>query len=171
MMPKSIFLIGALLVSAVVSNSASHSQSASRRITVLDGDTVVIDGSAFHIAGIDAPELGPWAKCWAEAALAGHARENLQRLLSDSTDRRDWQLRDVSGPDANGKRTARLVDREGYEINDDMVVYGYAASTSGRWDWCGGNAGLSQVQGGHQPPHGPNLWWPTAHMSDPRAAD
>ena len=170
-MPKSIFPIAALLVSAMVSSSASLPQSASRRMTVLDGDTVIVDGSAFHIAGIDAPELGPWAKCWAEAAFAGYARENLQRLLLDSTDRRDWQLRDVSEPDSNGKRTARLVDQDGYEINDDMVVYGYAASTSGRWDWCGGNARPREVQDGDRPPHGPNLWWPTAHMLDPRAAD
>jgi endonuclease YncB( thermonuclease family) len=169
-MSMPISLIAALLASAMVSTSASQSQSASHRMAVLDGDTVVVDGSAFHVAGIDAPELGPWAKCWAEAALAGHARENLQRLLGD-TERRGWQLRDVSAPDANGKRTARLVDQEGYDVTDDMVVYGYAASTSGSWDWCGGNAGLRQVLDGDQPPHGPNLWWPTAHMFDPRAAD
>jgi endonuclease YncB( thermonuclease family) len=162
-------LIGALSISAMVGTSGSESQSF-RGMTALDGDTVVANGSAFHVAGIDAPELGPWAKCWAEAALAGHAREALQGLLG-AKDRRGWQLRDVSAPDANGKRTARLVDQKGYDIKDDMIVDGYAASTSGRWDWCGGNAGLRQVLDGDQPPHGPNLWWPTAHMFDPRAAD
>lgn len=168
-MSKPIILSAALLASAMVSASASRSQS-SHHITVLDGDTVVVDGSAFHVAGIDAPELGPWAKCWAEAALAGHARDNLQRLLGD-TDGRGWQLRDVSAPDSQGRRTARLVDREGYDITDDMVVYGFAASTAGRWDWCGGDATLREVLDGDQPPHGPSLWWPTAHMFDPRAAD
>jgi endonuclease YncB( thermonuclease family) len=155
-MAKPIILIAALLASAIVSASAPRSPSAPHPLGVLDGDTVVVDGSAFHVAGIDAPELGPWARCWAEAALAGHARDNLQRLLGD-TDGRGWQLRNVSAPDAQGKRTARLVDRKGYDINDDMVVYGYAASTSGRWDWCGGNAGLRVVLDGEQPPHGPNL--------------
>ena len=169
-MSKPIMLIAALLASAMVSGSASRSQSTSHRMTVLDGDTLVVDGSAFHVAGIDAPELGPWARCWAEAALAGHARHNLESLLGDG-DRRGWQLRDVSAPDAHGKRTARLVDREGFDIIDDMVVYGYAASTSGRWDWCGGNADLRPVLDGAKPPHGPSLWWPAAHMFDPRAAD
>jgi endonuclease YncB( thermonuclease family) len=169
-MSKPIIQIAALLAIATFTASASNSPSAPHPLGVLDGDTVVVDGSAFHVAGIDAPELGPWAKCWGEAALAGHARDQLQRLLGD-TDERGWQLRDVSAPDAQGKRTARIVDRAGYDINDDMVVYGYAASTSGRWDWCGGNAGLRQVLDGDQPPHGPGLWWPTAHMFDPRAAD
>jgi endonuclease YncB( thermonuclease family) len=137
-------------------------------MAVLDGDTVVVDGSAFHVAGIDAPELGPWAKCWAEAALAGHARDNLQRVLVDS-EGRGWQLRDPSAADAHGIRTARLVDREGYDIVDGMVVGGYAASTSGRWDWCGEKPRVVLVE--EQPPYGPSLWWPTAHMFDPRAAD
>ncbi len=167
---KSITLIAALLVPAAVSIAATRFQPVPPGMVVLDGDTVVVDGSAFRIAGIDAPELGPWAKCWAEAALAGHARDSLERLLGD-TDGRGWQLRDVSAPDAEGKRTARVVDREGYDITDDMVVYGYAASTTGKWDWCGENADLRQVLDGDQPPHGPNLWWPTAHMFDPRAAD
>lgn len=169
-MSKLIILILGLLASAIMSIAPSPAQPASSQMVVLDGDTVVVDGSAFHVAGIDAPELGPWARCWAEAALAGHARNNLQSLLAD-TDGRGWILRDVSAPDSNGKRTARIVDREGYDITDDMVVSGYAASTSGRWDWCGGNAGLRQVLDGDQPPHGPSLWWPTAHMFDPRAAD
>ena len=169
-MSKPIVLILALLASASVSAEPPCAQSTSPQMVVLDGDTVVVDGSAFHIAGIDAPELGPWAKCWAEAALAGHARDKLQTLLSEPQGR-GWQLRDLSAPDAHGKRTGRLVDRDGYDITDDMVVYGYAASTTGKWDWCGTNAGLRQVLDGDKPPHGPNLWWPTAHMFDPRADD
>jgi endonuclease YncB( thermonuclease family) len=169
-MAKPVILIAALLACVTVSASASKSPSAPHPLGVLDGDTVLVGGSSFHLAAIDAPELGPWARCWAEAALAGHARDNLQRLLGDF-EGRGWHLRDVSQPDAQGQRTARLVDRKGYDISDDMVVYGYAASTSGRWNWCGENAGLRHVLEGDQPPHGPNLWWPTAHMFDPRAAD
>ena len=137
---------------------------------VLDGDTIVDQGRAIRIRGLDTPELGPWAKCWAEAALAGHARENLQSLLADN-EKRGWQLRDVSPSDANGKRTARVVDRHGYDIIDDMAVNGYAASATGKWDWCGKDAGLRQVLDGDKPPHGPSLWWPTGQMFDPRAAD
>ena len=38
---------------------------------VLDGDTIIDRGRSIHIEGLDAPELGPWAHCWSEAALAG----------------------------------------------------------------------------------------------------
>lgn len=159
-----------LLALAGFSSLLSASQQSPGPLDVLDGDTLLIDGSPVHIAGIDAPELGPWAKCWAEAALAGHAREKLQTLLSD-IDGRGWQLRDLSTPDTQGGRTARIVDREGFDIADDMTVYGYAALTTGRWNWCGENANLHSVEDGEESPHGPNLWWPAGHMFDPRASD
>ena len=44
---------------------------------VLDGDTIVDRGRTIHIAGIDAPELGPWARCLAEAGLAGFSKVSL----------------------------------------------------------------------------------------------
>jgi endonuclease YncB( thermonuclease family) len=139
------------------------------RFVVLDGDTVLVDGSPFRVAGIDAPELGPWARCWAEAALAGHARESLQRLLSD--DSRGWRPASVSTANGGRSRTARLVSSEGFDIADDMIVAGYAAKTDASWDWCGQEANLHHVSENEQPPHGPNLWWPMAHMFDARAAD
>ncbi len=137
---------------------------------VLDGDTIVDEGRAIHIRGLDAPELGPWAKCWAEAALAGHAREKLQALLMDD-ERRGWRLRDLSPPDTNGNQSARVVDRYGIDIFDDMTVSGFAASTTDKWDWCGQGPGLREVLDGAKPPHGPSLWWPAGHMFDRRAAD
>jgi micrococcal nuclease len=157
-------------LSPTASSSVSVAETSQHHFVVLDGDTVVVDGSPIRIAGIDAPELGPWAKCWAEAALAGHAREYLGTLIWGS-DRGGWSLRDISTADGRGRRTARLVDREGYDIAEDMIVGGYAAQTSGSWDWCGGNANLHQVLETEPPPHGPSLWWPTAHMFDARAAD
>lgn len=159
-----------LLMPLSTSTGVSPAQSPRHRLVVLDGDTVLVHGSPIRIAGMDAPELGPWAKCWAEAALAGHAREGLQRLIVDP-DRGGWRLSDISSVDAQGKRTARLVDADGVDIADDMAVYGLAARTSGSWDWCGGNANPHSVRYDEPPPHGPNVWWPTAHMFDARAAD
>jgi endonuclease YncB( thermonuclease family) len=170
MVRPAIAIALAVLLSLSAGASVPVGEAARQHFAALDGDTVVADGAAVRIAGIDAPELGPWARCWAEAALAGHAREALERLLGDR-DRGGWSLSDVSKADARGRRTARLVDRDGYDIADDMVVYGHAARTGASWDWCGSNANLHQVLEGEPPPHGPNLWWPTAHMYDPRAAD
>lgn len=145
-------------IAAVLSLSASGLKADPESVSpfdVLDGDTIVARGGAVRLRGFDAPELGPWARCWAEAALAGHARAGLQRTLGEP--HRDWRLVDQSAPDAQGRRTARLVDREGYDINDELVVAGYAAMTDGRWNWCGGDANLHQVLDGEPPPHGPSL--------------
>ena len=166
---KPIISMVLMLALGCAGTTPSVAQAPQPHFVVLDGDTVLVDGSPVRVAGIDAPELGPWARCWAEAALAGHARAMLQSLLDD--DSHGWQLREASTADAQGKRTGRLVNRAGYDIADEMVVGGYAALTNGRWDWCGENANLHQVLDDESPPHGPSLWWPTAHMFDARAAD
>ncbi len=140
------------------------------QISALDGDTVVVDGKAVKLAGFDAPELGPWAKCWAEAALAGHSKFNLESKLHKPGNR-GWRLTGMSGPDKNGRRTGHLVDSDGYDIADEMIVAGYAARTDGRWDWCGDKANLHDVLEGEQAPHGPTLWWPFGPKYDKRSAD
>ena len=47
-------------------------------IRVLDGDTLVVEGQWVRVRGIDAPELGPWARCWADAGLGGASRAVLE---------------------------------------------------------------------------------------------
>lgn len=134
---------------------------------VLDGDTLLVGNRPVKVAGVDAPELGPWARCWAEAALAGHAKSYVERELSDG----EWRLVNVA-TNASGTRTARVVrSRDGADLSDVLVVYGYAARTTGRWDWCGANANLHNVLEDESPPHGPNLWWPTGQVFDARASD
>lgn len=136
--------------------------------TVLDGDTVVKDGRSIHIRGLDAPELGPWAKCWAEAALAGVAKERLEAALFDAN--RKWRMQDLraDGPD---RYSARIVDKDGFEITDEMRVYGGSAITDKRWDWCSGLVPLRVVNEEDRPPIGPQLWWPSGNVFDSRAAD
>ncbi|HEX6376303.1 MAG TPA: hypothetical protein VFZ91_11350 [Allosphingosinicella sp.] len=161
-----------LLALSLCSATAASVDPAPRQdFRVLDGDTLLLDGKPIRIAGIDAPELGPWAKCWAEAALAGHAREYLEREFYAGLEQGGWSPAGASAPDAQGRRTARLVRGDGEELADLMVIYGYAARTTGRWDWCGKDADLHQPLQDEPPPHGPNLWWPSAHMFDARAAD
>jgi endonuclease YncB( thermonuclease family) len=134
---------------------------------VLDGDTVIEQGRAIHIRGLDAPELGPWASCWAEAALAGTAKNALEATLSED---RDWRLLDVRA-DAEGRLTGNVSDKDGFDIADEMRVHGSSAMTDGTWDWCGPNSGLHDPLVGEAPPMGPSLWWPSGRMFDPRAAD
>ena len=133
---------------------------------VLDGDTVVKDGVAYHVRGIDAAELGPWAKCWAEAALAGFSKDYLESTLSSST----WTLVDPRA-DKAGRMSARLLDAKGYDIADTMHVYGGAAETDQRWNWCGTDVPLHPTLADDKPPVGPELWWPSGDVLDPRADD
>lgn len=135
---------------------------------VLDGDTVVKDGEALHIRGIDAPELGPWANCWAEAAAAGRAKSDLETELFGFDDR--WTLVDRK-VDSSGRASVRIVDQEGFDISDTLSVHSFAALTDEKWDWCGSEQPLQPVLEGTRPSHGPNLWWPSGNMFDPRARD
>lgn len=135
--------------------------------SVLDGDTVLVDGDAIHLKNVDAPELGPWASCWAEAALAGEAKSYLENELYAGT---SWRLVDVEQrPD--GRLTGRVVDGEGHDIADAMRVRGFSAMTEDQWDWCGQDGPFPQPRQSGPAPLGPNLWWPANQMYDPRAAD
>jgi endonuclease YncB( thermonuclease family) len=168
-MTKSAFRILPLL-SLLLGCEPAERLLSPHQISVLDGDTIVVDGSALKLAGFDAPELGPWAKCWAEAALAGHSKSYLESSLY-KPENRGWHLSGMSGPDKRGMRTAHLIDSSGYDVADEIVVAGYAAQTDGRWDWCGANANLHDVLEGERAPHGPSVWWPFGPKYDKRAAD
>lgn len=142
-------------------------------IEVLDGDTLLFNGKLVRIAGIDAPELGQSAKCWAEAALGGESRNALESALwaraSNGFDQ--WELVEVSPPDAEGRIRANLVTKAGRDIRDEMVVDGHAAETDGAWDWCGRGADFHSPHVDQRAPHGPNIWRPAEHIYDRRAAD
>jgi endonuclease YncB( thermonuclease family) len=133
--------------------------------SVLDGDTLLVEAKPVRLAGIDAPELGPKAKCWAEAALAGQAREQVIQMLGDG----DWRLVGLA-PHSNGTATARAIRlSDGEDLGDYLVTYGFAARTSEKWDWCGQSPNLRAApQAGR---YGPNLWWPTGEVFDQRAFD
>ena len=138
-------------------------------IKVLDGDTLIFDGTLVRIAGIDAPELGPWAKCWAEAGLGGASRDALVSA-TEAPGARNWALQKVGKTDG-GALLANLTADDGEDLADVMVVNGYAARTDGRWRWCDTDADLHQPLQDEPAPHGPNLWWPSKHMYDKRAGD
>ena len=137
-------------------------------IRVLDGDTLVFEGQWVRVRGIDAPELGPWAKCWAEAGLGGASRDVLEREIHSKG---PWRLVRPTQADKRGMVIAGLTNEDGEDLADFMGVYGYAANTDGQWDWCGLDANLHSPSEDEPRPHGPNLWWPANHMFDERAGD
>jgi len=131
---------------------------------VLDGDTVVVDGEAIKIRGVDAPDLGPWARCWAEAIAARESMLTLENELRIHN-------YEVAGRmvDPHGKVSARFIQEGQFDISDPMKVYMAGAAVDGKWDWCGTTAKLTP--GSEKPTPAPNLWWPSGEMYDPRAAD
>lgn len=137
-------------------------------IKVLDGDSLVFEGQWIRVRGIDAPELGPWAKCWAEAGLGGASRDTLERAIYSKG---PWLLVQPGQADERGMVVAGLVSEDGEDLAGYMGVHGYAANTDGKWDWCGLDADLHSPSQDDPRPHGPNLWWPTNHMFDERAGD
>lgn len=132
---------------------------------VLDGDTIVISGEAIKVRGIDTPELGPWAKCWGEALAAGFSKARLEEEITN----RKYTVSEKRA-DASGNLSAKFTDKEGFDLIDPMTVYGGAAVTDGRWNWCGD---LPKKQGKEEDkaPRGPNLWWPSGKVYDERALD
>ena len=136
-------------------------------IRVLDGDTLIFEGRWVRIRGIDTAELGPWSKCWSEAALGGASRNALEEMLAGDG---PWRLSAVTPTGDQGMVLADVLDPDGYSLADTMHVNGYAAKTPGRWDWCGTRPDRA-VSEGDAEPHGPQTWWPANHMFDPRAGD
>lgn len=136
--------------------------------TVLDGDTLIFEGQWIRLRSIDAPELGPWADCWAEAALGGVSRQVLMDAVFERA--AQWEVTGATPPDPNGMVIANLVTSDGHDLAEHMRLYGHAAQTAADWDWCVG-ADLHDPLADEAPPKGPRLWWPSNHMYDERAGD
>lgn len=136
-------------------------------IEVLDGDTLIFEGRWVRIRGIDTAELGPWAKCWSEAALGGASRAALEQMLLEGG---PWRLSSVTPTGEQGLVVADVLGPSGTDLADSMAVSGYAAKTSGKWDWCETKP-LREAREDDPLPRGPNTWWPANHMFDERAGD
>lgn len=136
-----------------------------RDIKVLDGDTLIFEGRWIRVRGIDAPELRPWADCWAEAGLG---RASFHALV-EAIQSEDWSVVRADPADEHGMVVADLINEDGEDLAYDMVRYGYAAKTDGQWDWCGRNSYMGPPAQGDR--SGPDIWWPRDHGFDERAND
>ncbi|TPK15226.1 thermonuclease family protein [Mesorhizobium sp. B2-5-9] len=103
---------------------------------VLDGDTVVLDGTHIRIANIDAPEIHHF-HCDAELRLGLVAKRRMAELLDSGPvaihpgDPRDGRLKDRYG------RTLATIDVDGRDVGEIMVAEGLARPWIGkRQPWC-----------------------------------
>ena len=99
-------------------------------VTVIDGDTLIIDGERVRLHGIDAPEIRR-AQCPEEREKGLQARAFVQGVLSTNA---AIELNAVQvKPDRYG-RTIGTVSIAGEDLGEMLIDAGYAAE----WDYDGG---------------------------------
>jgi len=132
---RSVALLCALLLSACAApKPAVHAERPRDFVKVIDGRTLKVRGELVRISNIEAPELPPHAKCWAEGALAVQASDRLRAMIeaarSISVER--------SGEDHDGLALARVLLNRENDVGQAMVFQGVAAKANGKpWSWCG----------------------------------
>ena len=112
-----------------------------RGLGVIDGDTFRLEGEVIRISNIDAPEMPPRSRCWAEARLARAATMELQRIQSEGTPGGFRITRD--GQDRYRRTLARVsFDGGRTDAGETMIARGMASPWTGRrWEWCGAVTG------------------------------
>lgn len=101
-------------------------------VQVIDGDTIRVRGETIRILNIDAPEMPPKSKCWAEAALAVQAKKQTETFVNISP---TLQLK-REGTDRYGRTLARVVLGDS-DLGEALVHVGVASRWTGRrWSWC-----------------------------------
>lgn len=104
---------------------------------IIDGDTFALDGETFRLSNIDAPEMPPRSRCWAEARLARAAASELDRLREESPDLGKFRIT-REGQDRYGRTLARVTFDGVTDAGEALIHRGYAAPWTGRrWEWCG----------------------------------
>lgn len=104
---------------------------------IIDGDTFALGSETIRISNIDAPEMPPRARCWAEARLARAAATELDRIRGQSPDLGQFRIT-REGQDRYGRTLARVTFDGETDAGEIMIANGYASPWTGRrWDWCG----------------------------------
>ncbi|WP_426046062.1 thermonuclease family protein [Brevundimonas sp. TWP3-1-2b1] len=103
---------------------------------IIDGDTFRLAGEVIRISNIDAPEMPPRSRCWAEARLARAATMELQRIRGEGTPGGFRITRE--GQDRYSRTLARVsYDGGRTDAGETMIARGMASPWTGRrWDWC-----------------------------------
>jgi endonuclease YncB( thermonuclease family) len=102
-------------------------------ITIVDGDTVRMDGVSYRLLGFDTPETY-YARCARERQWGNAASARLKELIEHSATR----LEVVAGSCKWRRKCAKLFIQEG-NVADIMISEGHAVPYNGRGkrkNWC-----------------------------------
>jgi len=101
-------------------------------IQVVDGDTVIIDGTRYRAANYDTPEFDPMAGCDAEVRLAQRATDRLRQLARDGL-----TVEPTGRRGGHDRPLARFILSDGTDVADIMVRENLAVYWgNGTPDWC-----------------------------------
>jgi endonuclease YncB( thermonuclease family) len=117
------------------------------RVRVLQGDVLIVDGKNLRLAGAYAPQPIPHALCWAEAAAALRARDQVRSMVSGA---RSVQVRLTGGHDEYSRPFADI-GLDGADVGEALRLAGLAGrppKPGARFDWC---APISQAREGAPP--------------------
>lgn len=102
------------------------------QVQVVDGDTVIVNGTRYRAANYDTPEFDPLAHCEAEVRLAQRATDRLRELS-----RNGLTIEPSGRRGGHNRPLARFILEDGTDVADIMVRENLAVYWgNGTPDWC-----------------------------------
>lgn len=107
--------------------------SVAERVSVLSGDTFIVDGRGVRLANAFAPEPIPRARCWAEALAAKQTARVVQQMMREAT---SIEVR-PTGPRDEYNRQFAIVTLSGLDLGQTLYDEGLAGRPgTQRFPWC-----------------------------------
>ncbi|HEY9218724.1 MAG TPA: nuclease [Phenylobacterium sp.] len=107
--------------------------SVAERVSVLSGDTFILDGKGFRLANAFAPEPIPRARCWAEALAAKQAAREVQQMFREAE---SIEVKPTGDRDEYNRQFA-LVTLGGLDLGQSLYEEGLAGQPgTQRFPWC-----------------------------------
>jgi endonuclease YncB( thermonuclease family) len=124
-------IIGAAVVVFLIAVVVLAATLTAGDITVVDGDTVISNGTTFRLVGFDVPEAGDRAECEAERILGEKARARLRTLINrgdvELTEVRCACLPGTAGTwFCNGGRSCAILKVRGLDVGPILIREGLA---------------------------------------------
>lgn len=107
--------------------------SVAERVSVLSGDTYMVDGRGVRLANAFAPEPIPRARCWAEALAAKQTARIVQQMIREA---RTIEVR-PTGPRDSYNREFAIIRLDGLDLGQTLYDDGLAGRPgTRRFPWC-----------------------------------
>lgn len=107
--------------------------SVAERVSVLSGDTFIVDGRGVRLANAFAPEPIPRARCWAEALAAKQTARVVQQMMREAS---SIEIRPTGRRDSYNREFA-IVMLGGLDLGQTLYDEGMAGRDGvSRFPWC-----------------------------------